>query len=175
MLFSIDLRLSQKKVDAQAVAVGCPSNGHRASSISALPAPAAQTSAGRTACSLLAAGCAAAHPNQSCFPLLSICDSTAPSSPSPGHSSLGPCHHPPTLVRSARCGQRGQQPRVIERWLYMRGWQWGCTTPMDACMQWNAVRSMWSRNDFHRKYTVHGESQLGPRSQQGSASLLRAK
>ena len=62
MLFSTDLRLSLKKVDAQAVTVGCPSNGRRASSISALPAPAAQTSASGTACSLLpAAGCAAAQ------------------------------------------------------------------------------------------------------------------
>jgi len=55
------------------------------------------------------------HPNQSSFPLLSICDSTAASSPSPGCSSLGPRHHPPALVRSARCGQCGQQPRVIGR------------------------------------------------------------
>ena len=51
-----------KKVDAQALTIGCPSNGRRASSISALPAPAAQTSAGGTACSLLpAAGPAAAQ------------------------------------------------------------------------------------------------------------------
>ena len=51
-----------KKVDAQALTVGCPSNGRRASSISALPAPAAQTRAGGTAYSLLlAAGCAAAQ------------------------------------------------------------------------------------------------------------------
>ena len=51
----------KKKVDAQVVTVGCPSNGRCASSISALPAPAAQTSAGGTACSLLrAAGCVAA-------------------------------------------------------------------------------------------------------------------
>ena len=42
-----------KKVDAQVVTVGCPSNSRRASTISALPAPAAQTSAGGTACSLL--------------------------------------------------------------------------------------------------------------------------
>ena len=35
--------------------VGWPSNGRHASSISALPAPAAQTSAGGTACSLLPA------------------------------------------------------------------------------------------------------------------------
>ena len=34
-------------------------------------------------------GSAAAHPNQSSFPLLSICDSTALSSPSPCCSSLG--------------------------------------------------------------------------------------
>ena len=62
-----------KKVDAHAtpcqlsqhtrvVTVGCPSNGRRASSISALPAPAIQTSAGGTAYSLLpAAGSAAAQ------------------------------------------------------------------------------------------------------------------
>ena len=50
-----------KKVDAQAVTVGCPSNGRRTSSIYALPAPAAQISASETACSLLpAAGCVAA-------------------------------------------------------------------------------------------------------------------
>ena len=50
----------KRKVDAQALTVGCPSNGRRASSISALPAPAAQTSAGGTAWSLLlVAGCAA--------------------------------------------------------------------------------------------------------------------
>ena len=51
-----------KKVDAQAVNVGCLPNGRRASSISALPAPATQTSTSGTACSLLpAAGCAAAQ------------------------------------------------------------------------------------------------------------------
>ena len=42
-----------KKVDAQALTVGCPSNGRRAYSISALPALAAQTNAGGTACPLL--------------------------------------------------------------------------------------------------------------------------
>src|SRR3954462_11146947 len=58
MLFSTDLRLSTDGL----YTVGCSSNGRRASSISALPAPAAQTSAGGTACSLLpVAGCAAAQ------------------------------------------------------------------------------------------------------------------
>src|SRR3954462_9294006 len=51
MLFSTDLRLS---IDGL-YTVRCPSNGRRASSISALPAPTAQTSTGGTACSLLPA------------------------------------------------------------------------------------------------------------------------
>ena len=42
------------------------------------------------------------HPNQSSFPLLSVGDSTAASSPSPGRSSLGPRHRPPP-----RCARRG--------------------------------------------------------------------
>ena len=42
------------------------------------------------------------HLNQSSFPLLSVCYSTAASSPSPGHSCLGPrCRPPPRCVR---CG-----------------------------------------------------------------------
>ena len=58
MLFSTDLRLSTDGL----YSVGCPSNSRRASSISALPAPAAQTSTGETACSLLpAAGSTAAQ------------------------------------------------------------------------------------------------------------------
>ena len=51
-----------KKVDVQAVTVGWPSSGRRDSSIPALPAPAAQTSADGTTCSLLpAAGSPAAQ------------------------------------------------------------------------------------------------------------------
>ena len=42
------------------------------------------------------------HPNQSSFPLLFVCDSTAVSSPSPGRSSMGPCRRP-----SPRCARRG--------------------------------------------------------------------
>ena len=56
------------------------------------------------------------HPNQSSFPLLSVCDSTAACSPSLGRSTLGPHRRPPALVRSARCGQ---QTRVIGRGLYV--------------------------------------------------------
>ena len=55
VVFHIFEAFLKKMVDAQAVTVGCPSNGRRASSISARSAPAAQTSAGGTACSLLPA------------------------------------------------------------------------------------------------------------------------
>ena len=74
-----------KKIDAYArlcqvsqhreVIVGCPSNGRRASSISDLPAPAAQTSTDRTACSL--------------FPWLAVLP--------PGH----PSNHPHILLFSS--------------------------------------------------------------------------
>ena len=63
-LLQVDAYAFIKKVDAhatpcklsqhtRAVTIGCPSNDRGASSISALPAPAAQTSAGGTAYSLL--------------------------------------------------------------------------------------------------------------------------
>ena len=42
------------------------------------------------------------HPNQPSFPLLSVCNSTAASSPSPGRSSPGPRRRPPP-----RCARRG--------------------------------------------------------------------
>ena len=41
------------------------------------------------------------HPDQSSFPLLSVCDSTAASSASLGHSSLGPFRRP-----QPRCARR---------------------------------------------------------------------
>ena len=50
------------------------------------------------------------HPNQSSFPLLSVCDSTAASSPSPGRSSLGPRRRPPP-----RCSRRGMVNVVNDR------------------------------------------------------------
>ena len=50
------------------------------------------------------------HPNQSSFPLLSVCDSTAASSPSPGRSSLGPRRRPPP-----RCARRDMVNVVNER------------------------------------------------------------
>ena len=127
-----------KKVHTQAMTVGCPSNGRRASSISALPAPAAQTSAGGTACSLLpAAGCAAAQaspPHRTpiaglAIPLLThtcyYSPETADELVNPRtvvlpsawettvESSLPLCHSLPRPRRRPPPGQRGQQPTCI--------------------------------------------------------------
>src|SRR4051812_45519385 len=140
MLFSTDLRLSTDGM----YTVGCPSNGRRASSISALRAPAAQTSTGGTACSLLpAAGCAAAQaspPHHTpiaglAIPLLThtYCYSPAtadePVNPRPvvlpsvwetkttAESSLPPCHSLPRPRRRPPpwCSQRGVVSVVNDR------------------------------------------------------------
>ena len=151
--------------------VGCPSNGRRASSISALPAPAAQTSAGGTACSLLpAAGSAAAQaspPHRTpiaglAIPLLThtCCYSPAtadePVNPrtvvlpsaweTTAESSLPPCRSLPRPRRRPRPGALG------------------------------AAWSTWSMTDMHLKWTVRGEADSWVHGRtQGNASLLRAK
>ena len=168
---STDLKLSLKKVDAQALTVGCPSNGHRASSISALSAPAAQTSAGGTACSLLpAASCAVAQaspPHRTpiaglAIPLLThTCYYSPKTADEPVNprtivlpsawettpkSSLPLCRSlsRPRRCRSPWCSRRGVVNMVKER------------LPLDVDCTWRG----W---------------QLGPWPQQGSASLLRGK
>ena len=153
--------------------VGWPSNGRRASSISALPAPAAQTSAGGTACSVLpAAGCAPAQaspPHRTpiaslAIPLLTHTCCYSPTTvdelvnprivvlPSVWEttveSSLAPCHSLPR-----------PPPPVVHR-------------PGALYVAW----STWSTADMHLKWTVRGEadSWVHGRTQE-NASLLRAK
>ena len=137
-------------VDAQAVTVGLPSNDRRASSISALPAPAAQTSAGGTACSLLpAAGCAAAQaspPHRTPIAGLAIplITHTCCYSPGTAHELVNP-----------RTPPRGKQLSSLPclRVIPFLG--------LAVVHRRGALRvawSMWSRNDFHRKSTVRGEA-----------------
>ena len=122
--------------------VGCPSNGRRASSISALPAPAAQTSVGGTAYSLLpAAGCAAMQaspphrtpiagqsnhlfPHTSSYSPATIDEPVNPRSvvlPSAwettAESSLPPCHSLPRPRRRPPpwCSRRGMVNMVNDR------------------------------------------------------------
>ena len=148
--------------------VRCQSNGNHASSVSDLPAPVAQTSAVRTACSrlpwpvvlpgrphgpiiLASLACLSLYsptppiifrrrqPNQSTLILWTAWAATAVSSPALCHSLRRPhCRPPP--------------------WCSRRGW------------------STWSTNDIHRKWTVHGEADNWVNGRtQGNASLLRAK
>ena len=120
--------------------VGCPSNGHRASSISDLPDPATQTSAGGTACSLLP--CLAALP--------------------PGH----PSNHPHILLFSGDVSltpqptsqrlfspQRGHLLRWLRRLrvvLFL-----GLALVNRVCAL-GAARSTWSTNNNHRKRLTVG-------------------
>ena len=120
--------------------VGCPSNGRRASSISGLPAPAAQTSAGGTACSLL--------------PWMAVLP--------PGH----PSNHPhillfsdyvsltprPTSQRSFS-PQRGHPLRWLRRLrvvLFL-----GLSLVHRVCAL-DAARSTWSTNNNHQKRLTVG-------------------
>ena len=153
------------------VTVGCPSNGCRASSICALPAPAAQTSADGTACSLLsAAGYAAAQaslPHRTpiaglAIPLLTH---TCCYSPATADEPV----NPRKVVLPSVCETTAESslplcrslPRPRHRpppWCSRRGW------------------STWSMNDMHLKCTVHGEADSWVHGRtQGNASLLHAK
>ena len=133
-----------------------------------LPAPAAQTSAGGTACSLLpAAGCAAAQaspPDRTpiaglVIPLLTH---TCCYSPGTAYEPVNP-HTPP----------RGKQLPSLP---WLRAIPFIGLVIVDRPGALGAAWSTWSRNGFHRTWTVRGEADsLGPRPQQGSASLLRAK
>ena len=134
----------------RAVTVGCPSNGCRASSISALPAPAAQTSTGGTACSLLlAVGCAAAQaspPDHTPIAGLAI--------PLLTHTC---CYSPGTAdeLVNLRTPPRGKQ-RLSIPWLHVVPFLGLAVVHCPGAL--GAAWSTWSRNDFHRTWTVRGEA-----------------
>ena len=148
--------------------VACPSNGCRASSISALHAPAAQTSAGGTACSLLpAAGSAAAQaspPHRTPIAGLAI--------PLLTHTC---CYSPATADEPVNPSSplRGKQLPSIP---------WLCVIPFLGLVvvhrpgALGAAWSTWSTTDMHLKWTVRGEADSWVHGRtQVNASLLRAK
>ena len=135
--------------------VRCPSNGRRASSISALPAPATQTSAGGTAYSLLpAAGSAAAQaspPHRTPIAGLAI--------PLLTHTY---CFSPVTA----------DEPVNPRRVVLPSAWETTAEFSLPPCRPLprprhrpdhrpgalGAAWSTWSTTDFHRKSTVRGEA-----------------
>ena len=146
MLFSTDLRLSTDGL----YTVGCPSNGRRASSISALPAPAAQTSTGGTACSLLpAAGCAAAQaspPDRTPIAGLAI--------PLLTHTC---CYSPATADKPVN-------PRTPPHWKQLLSIPWLRVVPflgLAVVHRPGALGAAWSTcamTDMHLMWTLHGEA-----------------
>ena len=148
--------------------VGWPSNTRRASSISALPAPAAQTSSGGTACSLLpAVGFAAAQA-------------------SPPHRTPIAGRAIPLLTHTC-CYSSGTVDEPVNPHTPLLGKQlpsipWLRVVPFLGLAivhrpgALGAAWSTWSMNGIHQKWTVCGEADSWVHGRtQGNASLLRAK
>ena len=149
--------------------VRCQSNGNRASSVSDLPAPAAQTSAVGTACSRLS--WTAMLPGRPHGPIIY-------SHPWPVYPST----HPHLLLFSGD-SSRTSQPSYSPP----------CRQPVTCLPRLHVVPfvglavvhrpgalgvawSTWSTNDIHRMWTVRGEAHNCVHGRtQGNASLLRAK
>ena len=137
------------------VTVRCPSNGRRASSISALPAPAAQAITSGTACSLLlAAGCAAAQaspPDRTpiaglAIPLLTHTCCYSPTTVASHCSPTSkPSYAPPHGKQLPIFPSSGSFPSLGLAVVHRLG-------------ALGATWSTWSRNNLHRKRTVHGEA-----------------
>ena len=136
------------------VTVRCPSNGHSVSSTSGLLAPAAQSSAGRAACSLLnAAGSATAQASPPhCTPIAGLaipllthtcCYSTATAT---SHSS-----EPVPSYSSTRGHPLSCLPRI--RVIPFLG-----LAVVHCPGALGTAWSTWSRNGFHRTWTVRGEA-----------------
>ena len=134
--------------------VRCPSNSRSASSTSGLLAPAAQSSAGRAACSYL--------PWPDVLPRRPHRPHTTPTA----GQAIPPLHSPtpPVILR------RWQRSRTSEP-----SYSSPCGHPLKRLPRLRAVPflglavvhhrgalraawSTWSRNDFHRKSTVRGEA-----------------
>ena len=137
-----------------AVTVQCPSNGHRASSTSDLLAPAAQSSAGRAACSCLP--CPVVLSRRPHHPLLL---------PPLARPSL----HSPTclVILWRRQRSRTSEPSYSSWGVYpLPHLPWLCVVPFLGLTvahcpgALGAAWSTWSRNDFHRTWTVRGEADI---------------
>ena len=151
--------------------IGWSSNGRCASSISARPAPATQTSAGGTACSLLpTAGCAAAQvslPHRTPIAGLAI--------PLLTHTC---CYSPATEDEPVN-------PRTV---ILPSAWETTAESSLPPCRSLprptvvhrpGALGAAWSTlsiTDMHLKWTVRGETDSWVHGRtQGNASLLHAK
>ena len=153
--------------------VRCPSNGRSASSTSVLLGPAAQSSAGRAACS--------------CLPWLAV----LPRRPHRPHTTpttgqaIPPLTHTPCYFaatapshrsRTSECSYSSPRGHPLPRLARLRVVPFLGLAVVHRRGALRAAWSTWSRNDFHRKSTVRGEADSWVHGRtQGNASLLHAK
>src|SRR3954466_5109646 len=134
------------------VTVRCPSNGRSASSTSGLLAPAAQTSAGRASCSCLP--WPAAMRRRPPSPLL-LPPLARPSLHSPT---------PPVILRRQQRSRTSEPSYSSPRAHPLARLPRLCVVPfLDLAVvhrpgALGAAWSTWSRNDFHRTWTIRGEA-----------------
>ena len=133
----------------------CPSDGHSASSTSGLLAPAAQSSAGRAACSCL--------PWPAVLPRRPHRPHTTPTA----GQAIPPLTHSPCYfaVTAASHRNRTSEPSYSSpRGLPLLRLPRLCVVPflgltvVHRLGALSAAWSMWSTTDFHRKSTVRGEA-----------------
>src|SRR3954471_14436907 len=126
------------------VTVRCPSNGRSASSTSGLLAPAAQSSAGRAACScLLWSAVLPRRPHRPYY-----------SHRWPGPAATAASHRSRTSEPSYSSPRGLPLPRLPR----LRVVPFLGLTVVHRRGALGAALSTWSRNDFHRTWTVHGEA-----------------
>ena len=134
--------------------VGCPSNGRSASSTFGLLAPAAQSSAGRAACSCL--------PWSAVLPRRPHLPHTTPTA----GQAIPPLHSPtpPVILRRRQRSRTSEpsysSPRVhpLPRLPRLRVVPSLGLAVVHRLGALGAAWSMWSMTNFHRKSTVHGEA-----------------
>ena len=126
------------------VIVRCPSNGHSASSTSGLVAPAAQSSAGRAACS--------------CLPWPAVL-------PWRTHRPYYSHHWPGSAATAASHRSRTSEPSYssprglpLSRLPRLRVVPFLSLAIVHRPGALGAAWSTWSRNGFHRTWTVRGEA-----------------
>ena len=135
--------------------VRCPSNGHSASSTSGLLAPAAQSSAGRAACSC--------HPWPAVMPrrphrpllLLPLAQGIPLLTHTPRYSAGTAASHCSQTSEPSYSSPRGHPLPCLPR---LRVVSLLGLVVVHRRGALRAAWSTWSRNDFHRKSTVRGEA-----------------
>ena len=153
--------------------VRCPSNGDHASSTSGLLAPAAQSSAGRAACSCLPWPVVLPRRPHHPHTTPTAGQAIPPLTHTPCYSAATAASHHSRTSEPSYSSLRGLPLLRLARLRVVPILGLAIVHRRGAL---GAAWSMWSTTDFHRKSTVRGEADSWVHGRtQGNASLLRAK